>query len=84
MRSQIANVFFNILMAYFDSLTRAPLTLHGSCEFSSEILLIHLAKLESKAVSVGLKIPEPIRFLFVVSKQGSSCSKQPLKGHEKD
>lgn len=34
----------------------------------SEILHVHLAKLQSKVFSVGSRIPQPVGFLFVVTK----------------
>lgn len=47
--------------------------------FQNQILLIHHAKLQSKAFSVGLCIPQQVSFLLVVTK-AASC---PPKHHRR-
>lgn len=46
-------------------------------DFKSEILHIHLDKLQSKAFSAGLIIEEPITVFLVVTKVGIDCYKLP-------
>lgn len=50
----------------------------------SEILHIYLTNLQLKAFSVGLKIPQAIRFPLVLRNPGSNCLKLPLKPSEVD
>lgn len=83
-------IWSNIFPPYFIKhwLSPAFVPLYFCCALATQldrhILLIHLAKLQPKVLSVGLGIPKPVSFLVVVMKVERDCSKLPLETREDD